>query len=107
MVTEKCFFNLGRGPLAGAEWYKTCEPNMCCYKLYKVEFKWYGLQTQVQKMIMKAVKRLLLNFHRQVFCWMDKWHGLSIEDIRKIEAETKEELNRQRHLGEVRGMKEA
>lgn len=96
----------GRGPLAGADWYSTCEPFMCCYKLYKVEFKWLGLQTQVQKLIMRAVRRLLFNFHRQVFCWMDKWQGLTIEDIRKIEEETKCELDRQRQTGELRGMQE-
>ena len=55
---------------------------------------------------MKAVRRLLLNFHRQVFCWIDKWHGLTIEDIRKIEEQTKHELDKQRREGEVRGMTE-
>jgi len=96
----------GRGPISGAEWYSSCEPYMCCYKLYKVDFKWRGLQTVVQNIIMKAVRKLLLNFHRQVFCWMDKWHDLSIEDIRRIEEETKHELDEQRHVGEVRGMVE-
>ena len=79
---------------------------MVCYKLYKVEFKWRLIQSAVQSLIMKAVRRLLLNFHRQVFTWMDKWHGLSIEDIRKIEEQTKEELDKQRASGEVRGMTE-
>ena len=79
---------------------------MCCYKLYKVEFKWRLIQTAVQNLIMKAIRRLLLNFHRQVFCWIDKWHGLTMEDIRKIEEQTKLELDKQRHEGEVRGMTE-
>lgn len=30
---------------------------------------------------------------RQVFCWMDGWHGLTMEDIRAIEDKTKEELD--------------
>ena len=38
-------------------------------------------------------KRLFTNFHRQVFCWMDKWYGLTMEDIRRIEEETKHELD--------------
>ena len=79
---------------------------MCCYKLYKVEFKWRLIQSAVQSLIMKAVRRLLLNFHRQVFCWIDKWHGLTIEDIRKIEDQTKLDLDKQRQEGEVRGMSE-
>ena len=78
---------------------------MTCYKLYRVEFKWWGLQTRVESMIMKAVKRLLQNFHRQLFCWIDKWYGLTMADIRAIEAKTKEDLDELRRKGEVRGMK--
>ncbi|XP_065071432.1 phosphatidylinositol transfer protein alpha isoform-like [Rhopilema esculentum] len=87
----------GRGPLGGTEWYSNCESYMCCYKLYKVNFEWFQLQSKVQSLILKVVRRLLLNFHRQVFCWLDKWHGLSIEDIREIEEKTKHELDQQRN----------
>ena len=31
---------------------------------------------------------------RQGFCWMDRWHGLTMEDIRDIEDKTKEELDK-------------
>ena len=94
----------GRGPL-GKEWKTSAElPYMTCYKLYRVEFKWWGLQTRVESMIMKAVKRLLQNFHRQLFCWIDKWYGLTMADIREIEAKTKDDLNELRKKGDVRGM---
>ena len=96
----------GRGQLVKEEWMKTSDPVMCCYKLYKVKFKWTLLQTAVESLIMKAVRRLLLNFHRQVFCWIDKWYGMTIEDIRELEAKTKEELDKQRQEGPLRGMKE-
>lgn len=36
---------------------------------------------------------------------MDRWHGLTMEDIRALEEKTKEELDRQRQIGEVRGMR--
>lgn len=36
---------------------------------------------------------------------MDQWHGLTMEDIRALEDKTKEELDRQRKVGEVRGMR--
>lgn len=36
---------------------------------------------------------------------MDQWYGLTMDDIRVIEDTTKEELDKQRQLGEVRGMK--
>lgn len=43
--------------------------------------------------------------NRQVFCWIDRWYGLTMDDIRAIEDKTKEELDRQRQTGEVRGMR--
>lgn len=94
----------GRGPLTG-KWIEKVEPVMTCYKLVTVEFKWFGLQTRVENFIQKSERRLFTNFHRQVFCWMDRWHGLTMEDIREIEEKTKEELDKQRNVGQVRGMK--
>ena len=79
---------------------------MTCYKLYRVKFKWWGLQTKVQNVIFRAVFRLLTNFHRQLFCWLDKWYGMTMEDIRELEDKTKEELEELRKDGEVRGMRE-
>ena len=37
--------------------------------------------------------RLFRNFHRQVFCWIDNWYGLSMDDIRRLEEETKQKLD--------------
>ena len=98
----------GRGPLCSlAEWEKKEEyPKMTCYKLYRYKFKWWGLQTRVENVIFKAVKRLLHNFHRQLFCWLDKWFGMTIQDIRELEDKTKQDLDAMRKEGEVRGMKE-
>uniref|UniRef100_A0A1B6FGX0 Phosphatidylinositol transfer protein N-terminal domain-containing protein n=1 Tax=Cuerna arida TaxID=1464854 RepID=A0A1B6FGX0_9HEMI len=94
----------GRGPLTNS-WTESVEPVMTCYKLVTVEFKWFGLQTRVENFIQKSERRLFTVFHRQLFCWMDRWHGLTMEDIRALEEKTKEELDRQRKTGEVRGMK--
>ncbi|XP_059619180.1 phosphatidylinositol transfer protein beta isoform isoform X2 [Phlebotomus argentipes] len=95
----------GRGPLVGPDWMKKVDPVMTCYKLVTCEFKWFGLQSRIENFIQKSERRLFTTFHRQVFCWMDRWHGLTMEDIRAIEDKTKEELDKQRHVGEVRGMK--
>ncbi|XP_027211669.1 phosphatidylinositol transfer protein beta isoform isoform X4 [Penaeus vannamei] len=95
----------GRGPLVGPQWWKKCDPVMTCYKLVTCEFKWFGLQTRIEKFIQDVERRLFTNFHRQVFCWMDRWHGLTMEDIRRLEDKTKEELDQQRQVGEVRGTK--
>jgi len=94
----------GRGPLTG-KWISRCDPVMTCYKLVTVEFKWFGLQTRVENFIQRAERRLFTNFHRQVFCWLDRWHGMTLEDIRALEERVREDLDRARPTGEVRGMR--
>ncbi len=71
---------------------------MTCYKLVTCEFKWFGLQSRVESTIQKAERRLFTNFHRQVFCWIDRWHGLTMEDIRALEDVTKKELDKVRKI---------
>ncbi|KAK1899535.1 Phosphatidylinositol transfer protein alpha isoform [Dissostichus eleginoides] len=82
----------GRGPL-GPEW-----------KLVSVEFKWAGLQTAVESAIHKIEKRVFTHFHRQLFCWIDKWIDLSMDDIRRMEDETKAQLDDMRKNDEVKGL---
>uniref|UniRef100_A0A671NFX5 Phosphatidylinositol transfer protein beta isoform n=1 Tax=Sinocyclocheilus anshuiensis TaxID=1608454 RepID=A0A671NFX5_9TELE len=86
----------GRGPL-GPDWKKellakTDTPRMCAYKLVTVKFKWWGLQTKIENFIHKQEKRIFTNFHRQLFCWIDSWVELTMEDIRRMEEETQREL---------------
>ncbi|RWS16681.1 phosphatidylinositol transfer protein alpha isoform-like protein, partial [Dinothrombium tinctorium] len=81
----------------------TVSPVMTCYKLVTVEFKWFGLQNKVESFIQKTERRIFLNFHRQVFCWIDRWYGLTIEDIRELEDKTKKELDELRIKGMVKG----
>lgn len=94
----------GRGPIVGNQWRKTCEPVMCAYKLVTAEFKWIGFQGRVEAYILKQEARLFINFHRQVFCWLDRWHGLTMQDIRALEADTKRLLDEQREKGPVQGL---
>jgi len=92
----------GRGPLTEA-WIGSADPVMTCYKLVSIQFKWWGLQNKVENFIHSTQKRLFTNFHRQVFCWMDKWHGMTMADIRALEEETKKKLDEERAKGEIRG----
>ena len=41
----------------------------------------------------------MLFYYRQLFCWMDQWYGMSIEDIRELEAQIKKDLDVQRKEG--------
>ena len=44
-----------------------------------------------------------LNIHPfQVFCWIDRYHGMTMDDIRALEEETKKELDEERAKGEIR-----
>ncbi|XP_075895041.1 phosphatidylinositol transfer protein beta isoform-like [Nelusetta ayraudi] len=97
----------GRGPLSPS-WMKELVnnsdcPRMCAYKLVTVKFKWWGLQTRVENFIHEQEKRIFTNFHRQLFCTIDKWVDLTMDDIRKMEADTQRELEELRKQGKLRG----
>lgn len=93
----------GRGPLGGT-WRNSCEPVMCAYKLVTVHFKWFGLQKMVESFTHTQYPRLFSKFHREVFCWIDHWHGLTMQDIRAIEEKAQRELEDARKNAPVRGM---
>uniref|UniRef100_A0A6I8R6V8 Phosphatidylinositol transfer protein beta isoform n=1 Tax=Xenopus tropicalis TaxID=8364 RepID=A0A6I8R6V8_XENTR len=91
-----------RGPL-GPNWKKELAnsedcPHMCAYKLVTIKFKWWGLQNKVESFIQKQEKRIFTNFHRQLFCWIDDWVDLTMEDIRRMEDKTQRELEAVRNL---------
>jgi len=85
----------GRGPLKD-DWIKTVTPIMTCYKLVTVEFKWFGIQNKIESFIQNEMKSLFTKFHRQVFCWTDKWYGMTMDDIRALENKTKYDLDESR-----------
>lgn len=87
-------------------WKQEATPVMCCYKLVKVMFRWWGLQERVEKLLLKAERRCFLQLYRQSVCWQDRYHGMSMKEVEDFEEKTKEELNVLRNTGEVRGMVE-
>ncbi|RIA90423.1 hypothetical protein C1645_770015 [Glomus cerebriforme] len=85
----------GRGPLKD-DWINTAVPNMTCYKLVTVEFKWFGIQNKIESFIQNVMRSLFTKFHRQLFCWTDKWYGMTMDDIRALEDKTKYDLDESR-----------
>uniref|UniRef100_A0A3Q3B8J8 Phosphatidylinositol transfer protein alpha isoform n=1 Tax=Kryptolebias marmoratus TaxID=37003 RepID=A0A3Q3B8J8_KRYMA len=86
----------GRGPLEPG-WQDTLAqnadtPHMCAYKLVSVDVRYIGLQSKLENYIHKVENRLFKQFHRQLFCSIDEWIHLTMEDIRRMEDETKENL---------------
>uniref|UniRef100_A0A914YH36 Phosphatidylinositol transfer protein n=1 Tax=Panagrolaimus superbus TaxID=310955 RepID=A0A914YH36_9BILA len=93
----------GRGPLT-VDWSKTTKPVMCCYKLVTAYFRRTGCQGKIENFIHGSYPRLFIKFHRELFCWIDKWYDLTMEDIRKHEKETAENLRKQIKNGKSHGM---
>ncbi|XP_061822304.1 membrane-associated phosphatidylinositol transfer protein 2-like [Nerophis lumbriciformis] len=62
---------------------------MCAYKLCKVEFRYWGMQSKIERFIHDVgLRKVMVRAHRQAWCWQDEWYGLTIEDIRQLELET-------------------
>ncbi|KAL1140219.1 hypothetical protein AAG570_000151 [Ranatra chinensis] len=95
-----------RGPLQETwlqDYWNECKGNamplpngksiMCAYKLCRVEFRYWGMQTKLEKFIHDvALRKTMLRAHRQAWAWQDEWFGLSMDDIRQIEKQTQEAL---------------
>ncbi|XP_030197287.1 membrane-associated phosphatidylinositol transfer protein 2 isoform X2 [Gadus morhua] len=89
-----------RGPLSD-EWIEEINQNpgqnpvMCAYKLCKVEFRYWGMQSKIERFIHDVgLRKVMVRAHRQAWCWQDEWYGLTIEDIRQLELETQLALAR-------------
>jgi len=75
------------------DWARSAQPIMTSYKYCSVEFRYWGLQSRIENFIHKAgLRDTFLLGHRQAFCWIDEWFGLKMEDVRRIEEETRAEL---------------
>merc|ERR1712178_461066 len=60
---------------------------MCIYKLCTVNFKWFGLQTIMEKLLLREQEKMITAFHRFVLCEIDDWKGMTSEDIENYEIE--------------------
>ncbi|XP_046962154.1 protein retinal degeneration B isoform X2 [Vanessa cardui] len=97
-ISQKC----NRGPLSDSwleEYWREVQGKpqpltngkslMCAYKLCRVEFRYWGMQTKLEKFIHDvALRKTMLRAHRQAWAWQDEWYGLTMEDIREIERQT-------------------
>ncbi|KAM6165543.1 membrane-associated phosphatidylinositol transfer protein 2 isoform 6-T6 [Erethizon dorsatum] len=87
-----------RGPLSDnwiEEHKKRLLPVMCAYKLCKVEFRYWGMQSKIERFIHDTgLRRVMVRAHRQAWCWQDEWYGLSMENIRELEREAQLMLSR-------------
>ncbi|XP_019327575.1 PREDICTED: membrane-associated phosphatidylinositol transfer protein 1, partial [Aptenodytes forsteri] len=80
----------GQGPKPGGPPRRAAGgPLMCAYKLCKVEFRYWGMQSKIEQFIHDVgLRKVMLRAHRQAWCWQDEWADLTMEDIRQLEEET-------------------
>merc|ERR1712232_157983 len=86
-VSEKT----GKGKLEKG-WIQKEPVVMCAYKLITVDFKYFGIQNKMENFILSFQDNIIAKFHRQLFCWIDEWFGMSMDDIRAYEDKLAQEM---------------
>eukprot|EP00658_Telonema_sp_P-2_P042448 TRINITY_DN30481_c0_g1_i1.p1 TRINITY_DN30481_c0_g1~~TRINITY_DN30481_c0_g1_i1.p1 ORF type:complete len:640 (+),score=141.27 TRINITY_DN30481_c0_g1_i1:79-1998(+) len=83
----------GRGPLA-ASWATTSAPVMCCYKLVRVNFSFFGFQSKVEKVIhQRGMCDVFHRMHRLLLATLDEWFDMSLKEIQGYEDEVARKLD--------------
>lgn len=67
---------------------------MCAYKLVTAKFQVFGLQSYMENLIESSQLGVFLRLHKQIFCTIDEWIDMSMEQIRVMEENIKIELDK-------------
>jgi hypothetical protein len=72
--------------------------SMVVYKLLFVKIRAANevFKETINSLVMDNLNRIFNVFHRKLVCSQDRWKGLNMEDIRTMEKETKDLLNKKR-----------
>ena len=83
----------GRGPL-GKDWETKTNPIICIYKLFIVDFAISDsvVPEKFKSFVIRNVTKGMSKYHKKLFCSMDEWVDLTMEEIRKLEKECAELL---------------
>ena len=107
---KKVYFELdrlSRSPL-GEDWLKDLKkaqvPIMCCYRVVKSNFSIRMIQGAAEKLIQWYSQRLLLIFHRTLYCRFDTWNQLSWDKLKNLEKEVRNSLGKIMYEGEKTGL---
>jgi len=65
-------------------WQKRANPKMCCYKLVTIRCKIWGIQNKLEDALITTERDIFVKFHKEMFCWLNDWFGLSEEEITKL-----------------------
>lgn len=75
-----------RGPLVEG-WRDRCNPVMTAYKLVTVDAPYWGFGKRLEQVLLAGERALFLETHGNIFAWIDRWYGLSVEKLRELEEQ--------------------
>ncbi|CAI5482348.1 unnamed protein product [Closterium sp. Yama58-4] len=91
----------GRGPFTPG-WQERCHPCMVAYKLVTVDLPYWGFGPQLEKYIARVFQRKLnIEANRKAICWMDEWYGMTLADVRRMEADAFSRINQDRQQNQL------
>lgn len=67
-------------------------PFMTCYKVVRAHCSLFGLASTVENAILGQQRGLFATTHNKAFVSIDEWIDATMDDIRKLEAETAEKV---------------
>lgn len=76
----------GRGPLLKG-WQDSCKPVMTAYKLMTIDAPYWGFGRQLEQAMLAGERALFLESHRHCFAWIDKWYGMTLQQIYELEQQ--------------------
>lgn len=82
----------------GDDWQGSLIPrlSMVVYKLVFVKSRDPANKEAINALVMDNLRKMFTVFHRKLVCSQDRWKGLNMEDIRAMEDETKDLLDKKR-----------
>jgi len=87
----------------GEDWQTSLIPrlSMVVYKLVFVNLQSGGVNQGsknkvINALVMDSLQKMFIVFHRKLVCSQDRWRGLNMEDIRTMETEIKDLLDKKR-----------
>lgn len=57
--------------------------------IYSFQFEHKEFQRPLEMFIFKTIQRIILNFHREMFCSIDEWIDFEEEELAEFETKCK------------------
>lgn len=85
-------------------WMETETNIVTSYQFNDILYLHFSLQGMGEKNIQTALRRILQVFHRKMYCWMDEWKNMTLNEVKIYEKQVFEKLNIKIREPEFSGM---